>query len=186
MPIGDEAVRGPVRHLLQGQLDIAAASGGAQQRADDIITVGAAQIRPERLAPAVREPAGVLQIPEAGELATPYGISHPHRGIRVDVAERHVLRHTLDEPQRHAVQARRQIAPTDARDVVLERVRQLVADDVVGLGERCAHGQNDAALQTLGDAASAFTGLLAQHVGLLEIGMIGVENQRLPAVELMA
>src|SRR5438093_4177637 len=46
------------------------------------------------------------------------------------------LHDALPISQRHAVQARGQIAPADARDVVLERVRQLVADDVVGLGER--------------------------------------------------
>ena len=63
---------------------------------------------------------------------------------------------------------------------------QLVADDVIGFLERCPGGQDDAALETLGHAARTFARLLPKHVGLLKIRGVRVENERLPAAQLVA
>ena len=98
VPVGDGAVGGTMRHLLERALDVAGSSGRPQQRADDVVTIGAAQVGPERLAPAIREVFGILEIPEIGQVAAPHGIPHPHRRIGVDRAERHVFGHALDEP----------------------------------------------------------------------------------------
>ena len=80
--------------------------------------------------------------------------------------------------QRHALQVA-------DRDVVLERVDQLVADHVIGFGEAGAGGQHDAAAQAFGDAAGAFAHQRGDDVGLLEVRMAGVEHERLPAAEMM-
>ena len=72
------------------------------------------------------------------------------------------------------------------RHVELKRVDQLVADDVVGVGERTAKRQHDAAAERLGDAAGAFAELALNRVGLLEVGMRGVEHERLPPAQLVA
>ena len=61
-----------------------------------------------------------------------------------------------------------------------------MADDVIGVGERAAERQDDAAPQRFGDAAGALAELALDRVGLLEVGMRRVEDERLPAAQLMA
>ena len=65
-------------------------------------------------------------------------------------------------------------------------MNQLVADDVIGLGERSGQGEHDAALQGLRDTTGALVQIPAHDVGLLEVGMARVQNQRLGAAQLMA
>ena len=71
------------------------------------------------------------------------------------------------------------------RDVELKRVDELVADHVIGVGERTAERQDDAAPQRLGDAAGAFAELALNRVGLLEVGMRRVQHERLAAAQLV-
>ena len=61
-----------------------------------------------------------------------------------------------------------------------------MADDVIGVGERTAERQHDAAAQRLGDAAGALAELALNRVGLLEVRMRRVEHQRLPPAQLVA
>ncbi len=68
-------------------------------------------------------------------------------------------------------------------DVELERMHELVADHMVGVAERTAHRQHDATPHRLGDAAGSFAELTLDCVGLLEIGMRGIQDERLPAAE---
>src|SRR6266550_5943759 len=105
MPVRDETIDGPVRHRLERRLDVAGPASRAQQRADDVVTVRAAQIGPERLAPPVREILVTLEVPEPGELTAAHRVAHPHRRIGIDGAERHVFGHAFDEPERYANQA---------------------------------------------------------------------------------
>ena len=62
---------------------------------------------------------------------------------------------------------------------------ELVADDVIGVGERSAERQHDAAAQRLGDAAGALAELALNRVGLLEVRMRRVEHERLPSAQLV-
>jgi hypothetical protein len=105
--------------------------------------------------------------------------------VRVFGTLRQILRHALDEPQRQAVQPAAGGAAPHARDVVLERVDQFVTQHVIGLRQRRAERQDDAAFQAFGHAARALAGLVRQDVGLLEVGMIGVEDQRLAILQLV-
>ena len=73
-----------------------------------------------------------------------------------------------------------------AGDVILEGVGELVPDDVIEIGERAADGENDPAPQRLGHAAGAFAEVALDRIGLPELGRAGVEDQRLPPVELVA
>ncbi len=70
-------------------------------------------------------------------------------------------------------------------EVVLEGVDELVADDVVGLGQRGSVRQDDPALERLGDAAHPLAQHLGDDRGLLELGAAAVEDQRLAALELV-
>ncbi len=65
-------------------------------------------------------------------------------------------------------------------------MHELVADHVIGVAERAAHRQHDPPPQWLGDAAGAFAELALDGVGLLEVRMRGVEDERLPAAERMS
>src|SRR5436309_2187559 len=69
--------------------------------------------------------------------------------------------------------------------VELKRVNELVADHVISVGERTAERQHDAAPQRLGDATGALAELAVDRVGLLEVRMRRVENERLPAAKLV-
>ena len=71
-------------------------------------------------------------------------------------------------------------------DVELERVHELVADHVIGVGERTAERQDDAAPERFGDAARAFAELARDGVGLLEVRMRCVEHERLTPAQLVA
>jgi hypothetical protein len=64
-----------------------------------------------------------------------------------------------------------------------KRVHELVADHVVGVGERAAERQHDAPSARLGDAARAFAEGATDHVGLLEVARGRVEDQWLAAAQ---
>ena len=93
----------------------------------------------------------------------------------VDRAQREVLRHPLDEPQREAAVAAGSApscGPAAAGDVVLERVGQLVPDDVVQVAEGPASGQHDPPPEGFGDPAGSLadippTALVCWNCGAL-------------------
>jgi hypothetical protein len=64
-------------------------------------------------------------------------------------------------------------------------VNHLVLEDVLELRVRAAERHHRAVPLEIGDAAGSFAGRLAQRVGLLEIGVGGVQNDRLPFPELV-
>ena len=138
---------------------------------DRIVAPAAADVRPERLAPAVREVLRVVQFLDRGQLLLARRVAHPHRGVRIDRADREVLGHPFDEPERQALGAVLARLPVGTRrDVVLKRVDELVADDVVGVADRSAERQHDPAPRRFRHAAGAFTELTLDGVGLLEVG----------------
>ena len=121
----------------------------------------AADVRPERLAPAIGEVLRVVQLLDrTAACLLLRRVAQPHRGVRIDRTERQVLRHAFDEPERQAFGP---VLPGCGvrvrRHVELERVHQLVADHVIGVGERAAERQDDPPPQRLGDAAGAFAEL---------------------------
>ena len=188
VPLGHELVGRQAQHPADRLVHAAHASGGAQQLRDVVVAVGAAHVGQQRLSIAVGEVPRILQLAVARERVADGvldGAPHPHRGQRRDRAERQVLGHALDEPQRH--RGRRGVfraAAGRTGHVVLKGVRELVADDVVQIAQRPAGRQHDPAAQGLGDAASSLAQAL-DHVGLLELGLGGVHDERLPAGQLM-
>jgi hypothetical protein len=84
----------------------------------------------------------------------------------------------LDPAACHAIGA----APAD---VVLKGVDELVTDDMVGLLERSAEGDDDPPLERFGDPAHPFRDELGKDGRLLELGVAGVDDQRLPSAELV-
>ena len=58
----------------------------------------------------------------------------------------------------------------------------LVAEDLIGLGERGREGDHDAAPGRFGDAADALAEQTVDDVGLRELWLAAVEDQVLPVL----
>ncbi len=162
------------------------ARAGAQQVADGALAVLAGDEGPERLAVAVREVLGVVQVLDVGELLAAGCFAHPHRGVRIDRTDRQVLGHPFDEPERQRQGARRVAAHVRPGDVVLERVHQFVPDYVIGGRNRTGQGKNDTALVGFRDAAGALADRSLNGVRLAEVGAARIQDQRLAPVELVS
>ena len=107
------------------------------------------------------------------------GVTDPHRRQRIDAALREVLRHSFHDPQRHQLQIEAPPVVDHARrDVELEDVDQLVADDMVVLGVVAGEREDDAVHERIGEAAGAFADELGSGGGLLEVGGVGVDDDR--------
>src|SRR4030095_12375984 len=70
-------------------------------------------------------------------------------------------------------------------DVVLKRMHEFVTDDVIGVSERAGKREHDPPPQPLGHAAGAFTYFASDDVGLLELDVRAIQNERLQSAELM-
>jgi len=186
VPAQDERVGPNPRDREQRAFRVARPPRPPQDVSDRGVAEAAGDIRPERLAVSVREVSRVVELADRGQRVALRRVPEPHRGVRVDGPEGEVLRHPLDEPQRQARGARHaEAARSLPRDVKLKRVHQLVADHVVRFGERARERQHDPPLHSLGDAARALAERSRNRVRLLEVGVTGVEDQRLAASQLM-
>jgi hypothetical protein len=94
-------------------------------------------------------------------------------------SQREILGHALDQPERQSVEPHQSAARRPLGDVVLEDVHQLVAEHVIVVGVDAGERHDHARAIRLRDAARSFLELLADDVRLLEIGVVGVEDQRL-------
>ena len=105
-------------------------------------------------------------------------VAHPHRGMRVVRADRQILGHPLDEPQRQCLDAATAaVRGMAGGDVVLERVHQLVTEYVVCFGERCSQRKDHAPLQSFCHTTSALTDRATDDVRLLEVGVGSVQKE---------
>ncbi len=100
MPVAGEGVG--IGAELPGQTRQVEPRIGArsQERRHDPIAVPRAEVRPERVTPAVREVLRIVEVADARQGLVERGVAHPHGRLRVDAAERDVLSHAFDEPQR--------------------------------------------------------------------------------------
>ena len=156
----------------------------AQRRAVDVdhgaVAPAAADVRPQRLPVAIREEARVVgELLDRREVVALGRVAQPHRRERIVASEREVLGHALDQPERQGAEPR-EAARSRLGDAVLEDVHELVAEHVIVVRVDAGERHDDAGAQPLGHAARALRQLLADHVRLLEVGMVGVEDHRLP------
>ena len=108
----------------------------AQRRTVDVhhrpLAPAPADVRPERLPVAIREEPRIgVQLLDRRERVAHHGVAHPHRRQRAVPAEREVLRHALDQPDRERAHPRQPVHVPVLRDVVLEHVHELVAEHVI-------------------------------------------------------
>ncbi len=109
-------------------------------------------------------------------------------GVRVNAADRQILRHPLHEPERRLDRASRVelSGQSPCQKVELERMDQLMGQHVLEVGVRAGERQDHAALGKLRDTSRPFRDQAGQRVGLLKLRVRGVEDDRLPAFELVA
>ncbi len=140
------------------------------------------------MAVAVREDVRIgRHLFDRGEVALECRVAQPHRRLGVDRPERQVLGHAFHEPERRihcdqCLHAGTGVAA--AVDVVLELVDHLVLQHVLELGVRAGERQHRTVFEELRDAAQSLTGGV-DDVRLLEIGLRGVQDDRLAALELV-
>src|SRR5262245_59930023 len=133
MPHRHEGIRREIEHLTDRSIESAARTGRMEQLRHSLVAPSARDICQERLTVAVWEESGIIELAEAGQrilCRICEGPSHPHGGQPINGPERGILRHPFDEPERELGGSGYARLPV-ADDVVLERVCQLVADDVV-------------------------------------------------------
>ena len=142
---------------------------------------------PERVAPAIREEARVApQVLDLGELVVEDRVPQPHRRVRVLASDRQVLGQPLDDPERQALEPLLAARHRDLLgDVVLERVHELVAQHVVRVAHRLGERHDDPVLEALREPARRLREGRGRGVRLVEVRLVGIEDQRLPLVELV-
>jgi hypothetical protein len=174
VPVAGDAVGGVAGDRLE-TADHPAAGLGAQHAPDDAVAVFCRQVGPEGVAVPVRKVARVVELRQGRQPIVPGGITDPHQGVRVRGTERQVLRHPLDEPawERECVLLDR------LGDVDLERVRDLVAEHVIGFAQPRRERHGDPRLVAFRETAGALARRARRQVRLREVRMAGVEDQRL-------
>ena len=107
-------------------------------------------------------------------------VAQPHRRERIRRTERQILGHPFDEP---AGKIERALARAFL-DVDLERVGDLVTEDVIGLAKPGGKRHDDARFEALGESAGAFTRRALAHIRLRELRVAcGIEDDHLPVGE---
>jgi hypothetical protein len=156
---------------------------------DHRIAPAAADVRPERVTPAVgEEPAVPRHLLDGGDPSGQRRVAEPHRRMRRYRPDREVFGHPLDEPERCLEPPSRGLdaaaRSAEAGDVVLEGVDQLVTDQVIRFLHRVHERHHDPLLERLRDALHAFADV-TDDVVLLELWMVRVEDERLTLFELV-
>ena len=167
----------------------AARRRGLEDFADHLVAPLLADVGPQGVPEAIGEdPRIVGELLDRGEVPLERRVPQPHGRVGVDGADREVLRHPLHEPERRVDADDRPDAGAGAavtEHVVLELVHHLVLHHVLELGVGAREWQHHAVLEELRDAARRFADLASDGVGLLEVGLGGVEDDGLAALELV-
>jgi hypothetical protein len=179
VPLLGEARHADVEHLLDLPCEVAGLRVQHPRHGGGAVTFG--DELPQRVTITVREVPGVLEFLDGGEPARAHGVAHPHRGLVGRIGDGVVLRHPLDEPERHR-RDRRMAGP---REVVLEGVNELVADHVIRLAQAHAEGERHPVALPLRDASDAVAERVGDDVGLDEVAVARVEDERLAPLQLM-
>ena len=188
VPVGRELFVVDERGLLERHDRIARTHRGSEDLADHVVAVLAADVRPDGLSPPIGEELGRCRgrrSPAALPCASRRAATWPCADRRARSRDiRPALRRTRAAALR-CRRSRRRPAASPRRNVVLECMYELVAEHMVGFGERAGQRQHDPPLQSFGDAARALANHAADHVGLLEVGVRGVEDERLASLHLV-
>ena len=180
LPVGEELLG---RHAQRAvERGLGAGQAGREEVADDrVIAEASADVRQQRLSVAVGEVVRIaLELPQRRQPVVHLGIANPHRRQRIDAAFREVLGHAFHDPQRHHLQIETAPVAGDARgNVELEHVHHFVADDVIVLGVVAGQRQDHAIHERIGESARPFADHFRRGGGLLEVGGVRVESDRL-------
>ena len=180
-PLVGQLLERQAQHPLERALD-PAGHRALEDRADGLVAPLLAHVGEQRVAEPVGKHARIVRHPLDGrERPLDGGVADPHGRGCVHRPERQVLGHAFHEPQRrvHVGQrgeARPRVAA--AEHVVLEGVHHLVLQHVFEVGIRAGERQHHAVLEELGDAARALADLAGDGVGLDEVGLRGVQDER--------
>ncbi len=103
--------------------------------------------------------------------------------MRIFTSDRQILGHPLYKPQRKTLQGKA-LRVSPKCNVKLERVHQFVPQHMVGFLVRAGHGHYDSFLERLGHPSCTLADASLNDIGLLKVGIVGVEDERLPVVKL--
>ena len=183
LPVGEELLGRDAERAVERGLG-AGQAGGEEVADDGVIAETSADVRQQRLAVAVREVVRIaLELPQVGRrLCTSASRIH----IAVSGSTRPFEKYSAMPSTIHSGiisrLKRRRLLVMPRGDVELEDVHHFVADDVIVLGVVAGQRQDDAVHERIGEAARPFADHLRRGGGLLEVGGVRVEDDRL-AVE---
>ena len=118
------------------------------------------------------------QVPNGGQFFVDNGIAHPHGGMGVAGTQGKVFRQPFHHPQGNPLHGRQPQVGIRHGNIVLEGVHQFVTQHVVVFLVQPGKGQNHAIFQRFGDPAGAFAEGAKNGVGLLEVRLVGVKQNR--------
>ena len=190
LPLRDQRIGRNLQYRSDSHPHIPRLAGDLEYFTHNRITPSPGDVGPEGVAVAVRvEGTGVIrQLAERRHGPPARRVMHPHRCKWINGSQRHVLGHPLSHPKRqrqHGGEATTQRLARSAGYVELERVHHLMAKNVICLTQRSSHRQDDTPFERLRYAACGFVDGSAQRRGLLEIRVVGIEDNRLTRLHLM-
>ena len=166
----------------------AAGERALEQGAHRLVAPPLADVGEQRVAIAVGEDVGIERhLFDRGELPFEGRIAQPHRGIGIVRPDREVLGHPFHEPAGRVDRHEGADVPGAAAgpDVVLELVHHLVREHVLEVGVGTGEGEHVPVLVRIGDPFDPLAHAAGDGVGLREVGMRRVEDDRLPLAELV-
>ena len=172
VPFGRQRIGGGPELAGQTGEIVARIGRRPDERRDRAVAIPGADVGPERVPPAVGKVSRVVEIADVRQFLAQRGVAQPHRRLAVHRPEREVLRHPFHEPEGKLQDVGclgDRFARILARQVELERVHELMPEHVIGVGQRARHGQDDAALEGLGESAGALADEPFHGVGLAEM-----------------
>ena len=168
---------------LEDAAELLAAPPVVQQPGEDVLAVALGHEVADRLAFLVHLEGAVDPVHpgDGGQAAAEHGVAQDHVGIAV-LGTGEVLGEPLGEPEGAEPDVGGAAAAQDRADAVEhEDVDQLVVQDPLEVGVGAAQGQGHPPLEELREAGHPLREQARHDVGLLEVDVGGVDDERHPA-----
>ena len=185
LPLDHQLIEGHAEDPSERHLE-PAADGVLGDGADRFVAPPLTDVRDQSVPKLVGK--HLQEVVRGRELAFNGAVAEPHRRLGVDRTEREILGHPFAKPER-GIGAQDALDPGTASaarpDVELELVGHFVREDMLVVGIGAGERKGIPMPQEVGETAGAFVDVPATQVGLLEVAVRGIQNDRLSVLELM-